>query len=472
MLDQLINDAEKNFVSMFVCGGSPDPYPTLLPWLQAQLDPGSHYIAVPQGGDTDAYLRACMRQDPDGVLVDQSGMRYMPLLLNIICTGHRLVAGHPQQPPEAFEAILAGGGELPAGVVGQILEKSLLLAVNDQAQITAVYQVQPSAQLVLVAQLNDQAWHLLNPAYWGKPIQTLQQDFSPIEVPDHWTPLEIGLLESLRILRKPKMRPSWAPILEASSTQQHSGSHFGGVAALLPGESWPCCQDCQKRMLLVAQIESRDLPTHAQELLGPGTLQLFYCVDDACSVDEAWAPFAGNSLSRLISSQGLVAPSADDQFLPPAFPCHQVQSWVELQEGPDWQESDSGEVDALGYTQDWAEIVTQSSHAEGLRQQYSKLLEHFKVEDQDLAEIVALSRNYRGDKLFGWPSWSQGAEYPKCRQCNTRMQMVLQINNDGHKHAEPGYQSCFGQIFASDGNGHIFRCRNHPQEMTFCWACG
>lgn len=471
MLEQLLKDAEKNFVSLFFCGGSPDPYPTWLPWLQAQLDPGCHYIAVPQDGDTGAYLRACMRQDPDGVLVDQSGMEHLPLLLNIVCTGHRLLCGHPLQPPEAFEAVLAGGGDLPAEVVGQILGKTLFLAVNGQAQITAVYQVQPNAQLVPLAKL-EQSWQALNPPYWGGPIQVLAEDFTPIEVPEDWKPCETGLLETLRTLRKPKMRTAWAPVLESSSSPEHLGSHFGGVAALQPGEQWPRCQACQKRMLLVAQIDSQTLPSQAQSQLGQGVLQLFYCVDDACNVDEAWAPFAGNSLSRLIPSQGLVAPASDDQFLPPAFPCHQVQSWVELQEGPNWEESDAGEVEALGYTQDWAEIAAQSPRAEGLRKQYSKLLEHFKVDEQDLSEIVALSRNYRGDKLFGWPSWSQAVEYPNCRECNTPMQMVLQINNDGHQQSEPGNQSCFGQIFAGDGNGHLYRCPQHPQEMTFSWACG
>ena len=126
----------------------------------------------------------------------------------------------------------------------------------------------------------------------------------------------------------------------------------------------------------------------------------------------------------------------------------------------------------MTYRTDWAELVGQTPRGEGLRQQYSKILEHFKVEEQDLAEIVELSHNYRGDKLFGWPSWSQAAEYPNCRQCNCAMQMVLQINNDGHKNGEPGNQSCFGQIFAGDGNGHLYRCPDHPQEMTFSWACG
>lgn len=70
------------------------------------------------------------------------------------------------------------------------------------------------------------------------------------------------------------------------------------------------------------------------------------------------------------------------------------------------------------------------------------------------------------------PRWSQGVEYPPCRQCGKTMEMVLQVNNDGNSDSRPGFNSCFGQLFAGDGNGHVCRCPDHHEVMTFNWACG
>lgn len=49
------------------------------------------------------------------------------------------------------------------------------------------------------------------------------------------------------------------------------------------------------------------------------------------------------------------------------------------------------------------------------------------------------------------------------------MKPVLQINNDGHQGGEPGRGSFFGQLFAGDGNGHVYHYHGH---LTFAWACG
>lgn len=127
---------------------------------------------------------------------------------------------------------------------------------------------------------------------------------------------------------------------------------------------------------------------------------------------------------------------------------------------------------SLCYAEDWRDIVEGAARSQGLSQRYCKLLEHFQVGPDELADVVGLIQNYPGDKLFGWPRWSQGVEYPACRQCGKTMEMVLQVNNDGNSDGRPGFNSCFGQLFAGDGNGHVCRCPDHPEVMTFNWACG
>ena len=102
---------------------------------------------------------------------------------------------------------------------------------------------------------------------------------------------------------------------------------------------------------------------------------------------------------------------------------------------------------------------------------YSEYLDYFGLTPQDLAEAAGFFFTACGDKLLGWPKWSQGGEVPVCPDCGKPMEMLLQINNDGHVGGGPAGGSHFGQLFAGDGNGHVWRCPDH-EHMTFSWACG
>ena len=80
--------------------------------------------------------------------------------------------------------------------------------------------------------------------------------------------------------------------------------------------------------------------------------------------------------------------------------------------------------------------------------------------DQDKLHEQIFNPHNR-DKLGGWPHWIQGVEYPDCPQCNTRMQLVFQIDsNDNVPH-----------MFGDVGCGHITQCPTHKDVVTFGWAC-
>ena len=79
--------------------------------------------------------------------------------------------------------------------------------------------------------------------------------------------------------------------------------------------------------------------------------------------------------------------------------------------------------------------------------------------EMDIAEEISSAAS--GDKLFGWPYWVQGVEYPGCPQCGERMEMVFQIDS----------QNNLPFMFGDTGCGHITQCPVHKEVVTFGWAC-
>jgi uncharacterized protein YwqG len=77
----------------------------------------------------------------------------------------------------------------------------------------------------------------------------------------------------------------------------------------------------------------------------------------------------------------------------------------------------------------------------------------------DAAEAISLAE--AGDKLGGWPHWIQGIEYPSCPRCKHRMELVFQLDS------EDNLPYMFGDV----GIGHITQCPEHPDVLTFAWAC-
>ena len=66
-----------------------------------------------------------------------------------------------------------------------------------------------------------------------------------------------------------------------------------------------------------------------------------------------------------------------------------------------------------------------------------------------------------GEKLGGWPAWIQGIEYPSCPLCDTQMALVLQVDSEKH----------VAMMWGDMGIGHVTQCPNHPDVLTFAWAC-
>jgi uncharacterized protein YwqG len=185
-----------------------------------------------------------------------------------------------------------------------------------------------------------------------------------------------------------------------------SGSRFSGIPWLAPGETWPPCAHCGKPMQLFLQLEQRTLPKDVRDHVGEGLIQLFYCTstDPHCESEcEAWAPFAKSVLARRVSPIGrpekVRAPKG-------SFPAKRIVAWRRIAE-------------------------TKTSPKEN-------------------------------DKLWGYPFWIQGEEYPACPDCGAKMRLVFQIDSDDH----------LPYAFGDAGCGHLTQCAKHRDRLAFAWACG
>lgn len=425
---------------------------------QREVPPGRQCISTPE--PLGSYLRAALRQDPDCIAIDRIGLEDAEILLTSMQTGHRVIFGSPKSAQETLNALLEvmGSADYAAGWLAQsnlwLLEAEGVFhptLEGDKLVARAIFQ------------RVDGVWNPTG-ASADPPPPPPPPAPEPMALPTEWKPRQEPLRAALERKLSPFRRSAWAPIFGEGPSQ------FGGNPRVAPGEKWPCCGDCGERMLLVTQVQLSTLPAEAQAQMGTaGFLQFFYCVSDSCSVESAWEPFQKNSLSRVLQEPTEIAEGADF----PQFPYSPIASWAPLNDFPHFEDTqvelDDEEQTARYQAQDWTQIEDDERKAV----EYSEYIRHFAVEArEDRIAIADMVSCKPGDKLLGWPSWSQGSEIPNCRECGKPMQMLLQINNDGSGQEAPGFTSRFGQIFAGDGNGHVTRCPDHPSEMTFAWACG
>lgn len=211
-----------------------------------------------------------------------------------------------------------------------------------------------------------------------------------------------------------------------------SASKFSGRPWLKADESWPTCPNCNTPQQLFVQLNLASLPLAEQQRLGDrGLLQLFYCTssDPLCEVQcEAYFPFARSVTARRIDDPSAPANTAAQG---PAEPlaARRIEGWEAIDDDvPGWEE------------------LYQMGHQ----------LSPEEEEALDKAERPA-----NGDKLGGWPAWVQGVEYPSCPQCDARMELVLQIDSEDN----------LPYMFGDMGAGHLTCCPNHPDVLTFAWAC-
>ncbi len=224
-------------------------------------------------------------------------------------------------------------------------------------------------------------------------------------------------------------RTTWFPTIREGDCARN-GSKFSGIAFIPSGESWPTCGNCAKPMQLFLQLNAADVPAEAKHLLADGILQLFYCTntEPLCEVDaDAFFGFSKAHLARVI-------PDGDHETLTTspvdgAYPAKSIIDWSSQTDVPNWEEAAQLGVD---------------------------------LSDEESDELADTTIPEIGEKLGGWPAWIQGVEYPLCPRCNQPMHFLFQLDSDQN----------LPHWFGDMGIGHITQCENHPEVLTFGWACG
>lgn len=218
------------------------------------------------------------------------------------------------------------------------------------------------------------------------------------------------------------LRMAYFPVVREGDAGP-GASKVSGRPWLAPGEAWPACANCGRPMQLFLQLVADELPEPVRVRIGAGNaFQFFYCTGPDCESEcETWEPFARSILLRMVPMQGA---AQEGEMLPGMFPPKTITGWEAAEDFPDYEE-----LEALGL-------------------------------DDDEFELLGDAYPLGGDKLAGWPLWVQGAEYPACRVCGSRMELLFQLESE----------RILPWIFGDMGIGHVTQCPNHPSELAFQWA--
>lgn len=256
------------------------------------------------------------------------------------------------------------------------------------------------------------------------------------------------IVASLAPWREKHRRRAWKPIVQEGDGPTDA-SKFCGVPWIAAGAPWPACGRCHQPMQPFLQLNLGELPDELDGRFGAGFLQLFYCVRYECQGYGGWTPF-----EDIFSRVRVVQPDhgGKDAVVASAatgFPARRIVGWRPFLDLPDPEEH---EELGLNYEYDFGEGT--------VRLECDELgLSFENIRESGLAEKISQSES--GDKLAGWPRWSQGAEYPDCPLCQRPMALVFQLDS------EDDIPFMFGDI----GIGHVTQCAEHKEIVAFGWAC-
>jgi uncharacterized protein YwqG len=228
-------------------------------------------------------------------------------------------------------------------------------------------------------------------------------------------------------LLAPFKRTTYIPVAVSEKPAYSTASKIGGYPYLRNQNDWPVCPNCNKNMQLFLQLNLNELPANKKD----GIVQLFYCTNNnfECESDcEAYSPFSKSVVCRKIEitlAPVHVAPNIDELFEE-----KRIVSWEAKDDYPHYEE-----FHELGIEMDDDKYEIAQNNDQG----------------------IPLS----GDKLFGWPYWVQGQEYPSDRKTKSRMGMLFQLDS------EVNLPFMFGDV----GVGHLTQSPDDDQELAFGWAC-
>lgn len=255
-----------------------------------------------------------------------------------------------------------------------------------------------------------------------------------------------SILKALEPWRHAHKRTAWLPQVK-SGPGRAAGSRFGGLPWLPSGENHPACENCDRPLRLLLQLDLQSIPEPARQRLGRGLLQVFYCENNDCEQEcDGWSPFSEAHRVQVVNAtEGHMAAPAGHPF-----PAKEITGWKPVDDYPS-----AAELRELGLDFDY------DFDANTVRIRCPSIgLDSPPVGIHDL-EAETVANALMGDKLLGWPHWIQGVEYPECPTCKARMEYVFQIDSENN----------LPLMWGDAGTAHVTRCPKHPEVLALGWAC-
>lgn len=222
-------------------------------------------------------------------------------------------------------------------------------------------------------------------------------------------------------------RTAYLPITSEHENTFSDQSKIGGYPYLRNAEDWPKCPNCQKHMQLFVQLNMKQLPEQQDH----GLIQLFYCTSkepDCETTLKAFFPFSSGVVCRRIAANGVsstIQPALDTVFQEKL-----ITGWEAKNDYPHVEEYES-----VGLEMD--------------------------DEVMEVLEARGVGLTIDKDKLFGWPYWIQGVEYPLDRATNQPMELLFQLDSEDH----------LPFMFGDSGVGHLTQSTDNKEKLAFGWAC-
>ncbi|MEM7111736.1 MAG: leucine-rich repeat domain-containing protein [Chloroflexota bacterium] len=248
-------------------------------------------------------------------------------------------------------------------------------------------------------------------------------------------------------------RSAWQPVVEGPAPSL-TASKFLGTPWLPVDAEWPTCPDCSAPMQLLLQIDLNELPQPLPQTFGSGLLQLFGCpiflgIFGSFTSHEQ----EGFFFSQIVQPEGvgLTAVIPDEPWYKAGTA---IKAWQEIADLPHWKAyHERYNPNALSEF----EVVLGGSMV--LEHQAGPRLELTEKINETVFEKFLVCAT--GNKLAGWPYWTQYPEYPDCPICNSKMNYVYQIEWADYVPVD----------FGDYGVVMIFQCPSHKEVTDWVYQC-
>lgn len=272
------------------------------------------------------------------------------------------------------------------------------------------------------------------------------------------------LAERLAEMHRTAYLPILAPPGEPADGR---GSRSFGPAFIPAWTLWP--RSGLSTLDLVLQMEVADMPEDARTLLGErGALQVFLDLDDP--------PLEGSKggfLARIVDTTGAGSYKPSPRTGQGRAP-RVVTGWRAVTDAPCGTEFLEGvlrEFPMSGLQGEAAGLLDASTVGDvrASRDDVDHAVRSLNLARDDAEAVADALAHHPGDKLLGWPSWEQGADWPEAAD-GRPMTLLMQLQM--YDAALPEGGGLAPGLLAGDGVAQVFVTAEGPPEFAFRWACG